>query len=255
MWNQACSQASDWMTSSNAGTLKRSTLQLLPCTVSQLLSAQDSNDAFTVCGWELNQVSVVGVIGGVAPFVTNIQFSVDDMTGPPLNVKQWVNGKASSEAAPMTSASSGTYVKGQRSLLAMNSRRIKDLNEITSHMLDVVHAHQQHFGKVFDVNMNIAASPSGGLDRSGLSPLQAQVLAALRGFSVGHAGLGFHELQAQLDDRSPRDIRYASASPPSCCMRMTRLCLFLRRAALTFLTDEGHAFCTIDEHHFRSTEH
>ncbi|XP_056277293.1 replication protein A 32 kDa subunit-like [Pseudoliparis swirei] len=231
---------------------QRSTLQLLPCTVSQLLSApRGGNDAFTVCGWELNQVSVVGVIGGVAPFVTNIQFSVDDMTGPPLNVKQWVNAE---DGAPMTSASPGTYVKvigslrsfnGQRSLLAMNSRRIKDLNEITSHMLDVVHAHQQHFGKVFDVNMNVtAASPSGGLKQSGdghlrvpllngLSPLQAQVLTALRGFSVSHPGLGFRELQAQLDDRSPRDVR----------------------TALTFLMGEGHAFCTIDEHHFKATEY
>jgi len=28
--------------------------------------------------------------------VTNIQYSVDDMTGPPLNVKLWVNMEASS---------------------------------------------------------------------------------------------------------------------------------------------------------------
>lgn len=27
--------------------------------------------------------------------MTNIQYSVDDMTGPPLNVKQWVNTEAS----------------------------------------------------------------------------------------------------------------------------------------------------------------
>lgn len=30
----------------------------------------------------------------------------------------------------------------------MYVRRIKDLNEITSHMLDVVHAHIRLFGKV-----------------------------------------------------------------------------------------------------------
>lgn len=38
--------------------------------------------------------------------------------------------------------------KGERSLLAMNIHCIKDLNEITSHMLEVVHAHMQLFGKV-----------------------------------------------------------------------------------------------------------
>ena len=83
----------------------------------------------------LRQVSVVGVIRGFLPFVTNIQFSVDDMTGPPLNVKQWVNTEASGinlsritngncnfvvkqsisnfsqDSALMTCASPGTYVK------------------------------------------------------------------------------------------------------------------------------------------------
>ncbi|XP_075968788.1 replication protein A 32 kDa subunit-A-like isoform X3 [Anarhichas minor] len=151
----ACSQPADGMSSQKAETLKRTTLQILPCTVSQLLSAsQDVNDTFAICGWELNQVSVVGIIRGFAPFVKNIKFSVDDMTGPPLNVKQWVNTE---DCTLMTFTSPGTYVKvtgslrsfnGQRSLLAVNSRCIEDLNEITSHMLEVVHAHMQLFGKV-----------------------------------------------------------------------------------------------------------
>lgn len=38
--------------------------------------------------------------------------------------------------------------EGIRSLLAMNIYCIKDLNEITSHMLEVVNAHMQLFGKV-----------------------------------------------------------------------------------------------------------
>lgn len=38
--------------------------------------------------------------------------------------------------------------QGERSLLAMYVRRVKDLNEITSHMLEVVHAHIKLFGKV-----------------------------------------------------------------------------------------------------------
>ncbi|XP_068560699.1 replication protein A 32 kDa subunit-A-like isoform X2 [Cebidichthys violaceus] len=195
MWNQACSQPADGMTSQKAG--KRTTCQILPCTVSQLLSAsQDGSDAFSICGWELNQVSVVGAIGGLARFVTNIKFSVDDVTGPPLTVKQWVNAE---DRTLMTSTSPGTYVKvtgrlrsfnGQRSLLAVNSRCIEDLNEITSHMLEVVHAHMQLFGKEFDVNMNVtAASLSQRVPKrkgdlkdilpNGLSTLQGQIFLDL----------------------------------------------------------------------------
>lgn len=41
------------------------------------------------------QVSVVGVVREFVPFVTSIKYSVDDMTGPPMDVKQWVNTEAS----------------------------------------------------------------------------------------------------------------------------------------------------------------
>lgn len=42
------------------------------------------------------QVTVVGVIRGVAPFVTYTLYSVDDMTGPPLKVKLWMNSEVGS---------------------------------------------------------------------------------------------------------------------------------------------------------------
>ncbi|XP_078124193.1 replication protein A 32 kDa subunit-like [Sander vitreus] len=254
MWNQSCSQPSDGMPSHKATVMdssslmlpQRTTLLILPCTVSQLLSASRGNDrTFTICNWELNQVSVVGVIRGSAPFVTNIQYSVDDMTGPPLNVKQWVNTE---DCAPARCASPGTYVKvtgtlrsldGQRSLLAMDIRCIKDLNEITSHMLEVVRAHMQLFGKAFDVNMNTTVVSHGdsehpkGVLPNGLSTIQGQVMHVIRRFSVSDIGIEFHELQSQLNYLSMGDLR----------------------ASLTFLINEGHVFSTIDEHHFKSTVH
>ncbi|XP_039976972.1 replication protein A 32 kDa subunit-like isoform X2 [Xiphias gladius] len=248
MWNQVCSQSTDGIISHKAVVSKKSTLQILPCTVSQLLSArQVSNDTFAISDWELNQVSAVGVIRGFFPFVTNIQYSVDDMTGPPLNVKQWVNTE---DCALMTFASPGTYVKvtgnlrsfsGQRSLLSINIRCIKDLNEITSHMLEVVQAHMQLFGKVLDVNMNTTLSSlpgrcSGGnpdgILPNGLSSIQGQVLHVIRNFPDRDDGISFHDLKTQLDYLSMIDIR----------------------SSLAFLINEGHVFSTIDEHHFKSTE-
>ncbi|XP_008293888.1 replication protein A 32 kDa subunit-like [Stegastes partitus] len=219
---------------------------LLPTTVSQLLSAsQISNETFALCDLELNQVSVVGIIRGFAPFVTNIQYSVDDMTGPPLKVMQWVNTK---DCALMTSVPTGTYVKvtgnllnfnGQRVLLAKDIRCIKDLNEITSHMLEVVHAHMLLFGKVFDVNMNTSAASLPGRFRGGypegilpnnLSAIQGQVLQVVRRFSVHEHGISSHDLKKQLDYLRMKDIR----------------------TSLAVLINEGHVFCTVDEHHFKS---
>ncbi|KAK9526313.1 hypothetical protein VZT92_015021 [Zoarces viviparus] len=251
MWNQACSQPADGMSSQTANTLKRTTGQILPCTVSQLLSAsQDGNDTFAICGWELNQVSVVGIMRGFASFEKDIKFSVDDMTGPPLNVKQWVNAE---DCTPMALTSPGSYVKvtghlrsfnGQRSLLAVNSRCIEDLNEITSHMLEVVNAHMQLFGKEFDVNMNTTAASrservlehSGDLKDilpNGLSSLHGQVLTVVRKYSFCDIGISFHELLTKLDYLSMKDLR----------------------SSLNSLMNNGHVFCTMDENHFKSTGH
>ncbi|KAF3833586.1 hypothetical protein F7725_024790 [Dissostichus mawsoni] len=107
-------------------------LQILPCSVSQLLSASKaSSDTFALCDQEFNQVSVVGVVRELLPFVKY----------------------------------------GERSLQAKHIRVITDPNEITSHMLEVVHAHMQIFKKKFDVNMNITAVPS-----EDLPSVQGQIL-------------------------------------------------------------------------------
>ncbi|XP_034016452.1 replication protein A 32 kDa subunit-A-like [Thalassophryne amazonica] len=239
------------MTSTKGMMIKMAGLQILPCTVSQLFSAlQFSSDSFGIDDCELNQVSVVGIIRGLAPFVTFVQYSVDDMTGPPLAVKQWV----SAEDCPPSLASPGDYVKvtgslrnikGQRSLLACYIRCIKDLNEITSHMLEVVQAHMQLFGKS-DMNMNTVTASGMGRHQSrkrdvsgcsvarlpyNLSTIQDQVLHTVRRLSA-HEGICFSDLREQLNYISLDDIR----------------------KSLEFLLNEGHVFYTTDEHHFKAAE-
>ncbi|KAF7657016.1 hypothetical protein LDENG_00033200 [Lucifuga dentata] len=146
---------------------KRATLQILPCTVSQLLSASEiSTDGFVIGNCEVTQVSILGVIRGFAPFVTNVQYSVDDRTGPAMD--------------------------GQRSLLASNVRCIQDPNEITSHMLEVVQAHMQLCGKEVDVNMNTTtASKSGSVQSYGKH---------LGGQSEGMLPYGLSTIQTQVSN-------------------------------------------------------
>ncbi|KAK6327622.1 hypothetical protein J4Q44_G00032670 [Coregonus suidteri] len=148
-----CNQYPGGFTTSQSGqkTTKRSVLQMMPCTVSQLLSAMVAREVFSVGDIEVNQVSVVGIVRRTVPSVSNVLYSVDDMTGPPLDVKLWV--ETADPGVDSTFVSPGTYVKvsgslriiqGQRSLVAFNLCCLEDLNEITSHMLEVVQAHMQH---------------------------------------------------------------------------------------------------------------
>lgn len=45
----------------------------------------------------LSKVTLVGVIRSTDKSMTNIQYKVDDMTGAPMDVKQWVDTEVSEE--------------------------------------------------------------------------------------------------------------------------------------------------------------
>lgn len=248
MWNQEASRESPgWHRGSRAAEMKKATLQILPCTVSQLLSACPVyNEVFTICDLELNQVSIVGIVRSSSPCATYDLYYVDDMTGPPLPVRQWINTEDSPGAA---TPEPGMYVKvhgslrifqGKKSLLAMDIRCVKDLNEITSHMLEVVHAHLELFGKSCDVNMNalpmlsdVAHTSAERCLGNGLSTIQAQVMHVISQHTKNDVGISFRDLIALLNYIGVGDIR----------------------KSLAFLINEGHVFSTVDENHFKSTEH
>ncbi|XP_017336314.1 replication protein A 32 kDa subunit isoform X1 [Ictalurus punctatus] len=91
-----CSSSAGGFSSSKNEREKRKTktagiLRVLPCSVSQLLSAREHRDSFFIRDVELNQVTVVGLIRRSKPKLTHLVYSLDDMTGPHLEVIQWVN--------------------------------------------------------------------------------------------------------------------------------------------------------------------
>ncbi|XP_055013294.1 replication protein A 32 kDa subunit-like [Boleophthalmus pectinirostris] len=246
MWKQDTYNevpGSGWQTGAKAAVTKKATLQILPCTVSQLLSASlDHNEVFAIGDLELNQVSLVGIIRRSSPCATYNQYFVDDMTGPPLTVRQWFNADDSSDQVDLEP---GVYVKvhgslriylGKKSLLAMNIRCVTDMNEITSHMLEVVYAHKQLFGESCDVNMNAlpvsyVPETSEEYTTTDLSISQGQVWHVIRQHSVKREGISFQDLVTLLDYIGIQEIR----------------------KSLAFLINEGHVFSTIDENHFKST--
>ena len=46
-------------------------------------------------GIEINQVTIVGLVRAVKENATRLDYEVDDMTGPPLEVKQFVDNDVS----------------------------------------------------------------------------------------------------------------------------------------------------------------
>ncbi|XP_077431572.1 replication protein A 32 kDa subunit [Vanacampus margaritifer] len=228
--------------------------QIIPCTVSQLMSASQLDETFKVGEVEVAQVTLVGIIRSTDKSMTNIQYKVDDMTCAPMDVKQWVDtedpGVDGSVLPP------GTYVKvsgnlrsfqNNRSVVAFRVRPLEDMNEITSHMLEVVQAHmalskpQTSAGtssytssvpqRTTASNMDSGYAGAREMVNNGLSASQNQVLSLIKG-CPDPQGIGLHDLKTRVPNLSMTAIKQV----------------------VEFLSNEGHIFSTIDEDHYKSTD-
>ncbi|XP_056439210.1 replication protein A 32 kDa subunit-A-like isoform X2 [Gadus chalcogrammus] len=109
MWDNKGHKLSQHNAGEKGAAITRASLQILPCTVSQLLSSTKA-DSYVVGGREVSQASIVGVVRRSQPFENYIQYRVDDMTGPPVDVTLWVNTEAA-DPSQLCDGSPGTYVK------------------------------------------------------------------------------------------------------------------------------------------------
>ncbi|MGH0130117.1 UNVERIFIED_CONTAM: hypothetical protein FKN15_006178 [Acipenser sinensis] len=187
---------------------------IIPCTVAQVLSVSQTEDIFRFGEVELSQVTLVGVIRHAEKAPTNIQYKLDDMTSPPIDVRQWVDtdeGGGENIVVPP-----GNYVKvschlrsfqNKKSLVAFNVRPLEDMNELTSHMLEVVHA-QMLLNKPQPMVLNLI-----------------KTCKEVQGISI-------------------QDIK----------IRLKGMNALAVKQAVEFLGNEGHIYSTVDEDHYRSTE-
>ncbi|XP_054855463.1 replication protein A 32 kDa subunit [Eublepharis macularius] len=225
---------------------------IVPCTVSQLLSAEQVDEAFKVREVEISQVVIVGIIRQAEKAPTNILYKVDDMTAAPMDVRQWVD--TDEEGSENVVVPPGTYVKvaghlrsfqNKKSLVAFKLMPLEDMNELTTHMLEVVNAHMiLRKGNLLSTSMmaprsfassamSTMTSYGGSLNMpvSGLSPHQSQVLNLIKS-SMSAEGISLQDLRAQLHNINLATIK----------------------KAVEFLSSEGHIYSTIDDEHFKSTD-
>ncbi|XP_077193229.1 replication protein A 32 kDa subunit isoform X2 [Paroedura picta] len=225
---------------------------LVPCTVSQLLSAEQIEEVFKVQGVEISQVVIMGIIRQAEKAPTNILYKVDDMTAAPMDVRQWVDtDEAGSENVVVPP---GTYVKvvghlrsfqNKKSLVAFKLMPLEDMNMLTTHMLEVVNAHMSlRKESLLSTSMlgSRSFAPSGmanasryggslSMPVSGLSPHQSQVLNLIKS-CMSTEGISLQELKSQLHNMNVATIK----------------------KAVEFLSSEGHIYSTVDDEHFKSTD-
>ncbi|XP_054251292.1 replication protein A 32 kDa subunit [Indicator indicator] len=223
---------------------------IVPCTVSQLLAAEQVDESFRIRDVEISQVTIVGIVRHAEKAPTNILYKVDDMTAAPMDVRQWVDtDEAGGENVVVPP---GTYVKvaghlrsfqNKKSLVAFKIMPLENMNEFTTHILEIVNAHV-----VLRKNLMVPARgpqvfPSAGvgdlggyggvcsLPLNGLTAHQSQVLNLIKNCPVPE-GMSLQELKAQLHSMSMSTIKQA----------------------VEFLSSEGHIYSTVDDDHYKSTD-
>ncbi|KFQ20182.1 Replication protein A 32 kDa subunit, partial [Merops nubicus] len=196
------------------------------------------------------QVTIVGIIRHAEKAPTNILYKVDDMTAAPMDVRQWVDtDEAGGENVVVPP---GTYVKvaghlrsfqNKKSLVAFKIMPLENMNEFTTHILEIVNAHMilrnnlmsasrapQSFSSMGMGDVG-GYTGAGNLPVNGLTAHQSQVLNLIKNCPVPE-GMSLQELKVQLHNMSMSTIKQA----------------------VEFLSSEGHIYSTVDDDHYKSTD-
>lgn len=264
MWNNNSAgydQGGGYINSPNVGGSQQQSKQprqqraqsIMPCTVAMVNKAEQVEDKFTIDGIELNQVVLLGIVRSANETATRLDYTIDDLTGPPLEVRQFVDNDDSTPDVERTVLiRENIYVRvhghvrafgGKRSVVAFRVSSIADMNEMTTHLLEVIHAHVH-------------------LTRRGSTPMETSVSNGSKLSSIGEIStvtsnsldIGLNPQQQQVLNaiRSCMDEQGISISTVS--SRLKSMSLAAIRDAVDFLSSEGHIYSTVDDEHYKATD-
>jgi len=236
---------------------------LLPITGAMFHKAQydQTEDVFSFDETEIHQVTFIGIIREVAETATNITYKIDDMTGEFITVKKWIDVDDPLEQGWRSACRECTYVRvvgnmksfnngNMRSIMAFSMVPVKDFNEVSYHILDVVHA---------NLSLKKAAANNGGmLGAGGAANEQRYNNNAGGADNFGGGGGGMND--AGLSGPNKVVFNIISACTTEQGMSIDELRAKNRnmneqqlRNCIEWLSNEGHIYSTVDDEHYRST--
>ncbi|XP_033738564.1 replication protein A 32 kDa subunit-B-like [Pecten maximus] len=222
---------------------------LLPATIAEILNATQTEEKFYTGDIEVSQVTMVGIVRSVKETPTRIDYEIDDMTGPPFEVKQFVdNDENTPDSERVSAMQENTYVRvsghvrsfgGKRNVVAFRMIPLTDMNELTCHILEVIHSHAA------------SAQSSNGMKSNSLNNNNTMGSGDSSGFSVVN-GLTSTQNQVHVIIRS--NMTDQGANVDQVCKQLRGVPEKAIREAIDFLSSEGHIYSTIDEDHYKATD-
>ncbi|XP_055328140.1 replication protein A 32 kDa subunit-like isoform X1 [Paramacrobiotus metropolitanus] len=247
-------------------------MEVVPVTIAEVVTSPDlKHDRMKIGNMEVHRVTLVAQVRECRQTSTYTSLTLDDKTGATLEAKIWGESQEEVEAAAVAT---GQYVRVYGTVKSVNDnvmltaysvQRVKDLNEVSFHMLDVIHSHVMiakcaQAGPAAGTQEFPAASSSfvaSTPSRVDLMDYQASGMDG--GFSVGQhfAPLGLTPMQSAVfaycqtgSETNGRDIRLMiSELPPQFRNKQ------LIEDALQYLSQEGQIYNTVDDFHYKSVEY
>ncbi|XP_076441239.1 replication protein A 32 kDa subunit-B-like [Babylonia areolata] len=224
---------------------------LVPVTVAQIFNASNTDDRFFSGNLEISQIAVIGLIRSVKESQTRVDYEIDDMTGPVLQVRHFSdqdeNLPDDQREEPLRE---NTYVRvcghvrsfqGKRNVVAFKVLPVVDMNELTCHMLEIIRAHAAANMVDNSVGGGNAMSTSAGAPRAG-------------DYSGSTNFPGMSSLHSQIATIIKNNTTDVGASVADVSKHLRGVPEKAIREAVEFLSGEGHIYSTIDDDHFKATD-
>lgn len=235
-------------------TLIKTIVPVTAHTINTCDQVEGENSVYQYGNMTFHQISFIGIIRNVIKRANDTTYLVDDMTSTEINVKLQADDQddmeSEEEKPEHIQFMENQYVKvfgiikslqGEKIVQGFRILPIKELNEVTHHMLECMSAsiHYSQSGSAdefnHDIQMGNNENPlknANNNNSAGLSSCHTQVSNLIKQ-SSSNEGMHISEICGYLKSFSESKIR----------------------EALEFLSNEGHIYSTIDDEHYKSSDH
>jgi len=234
---------------------------LIPVTIKQLQATEKGvgdDEGYRIDGTEVNSIRLVGCVQSEDVKETKATYQVEDGSGS-IECTFWLNDAQEEESwarQKLTKMTPGAYVvvhgqikeyDGKLTISAYDMRPVEDFNQVTHHYLEAIYVHAKRTGKV--AVAEVAGVPVKRDSMAGFHPTTA-------GQSAGGRGEGADGMTS-LQKRTLDYYTEHGTSDEGCDVNNVAAGLGIElaqiKAAVDFLSSEGHLYSTIDDDHHKST--
>jgi len=224
---------------------------VVPVVVRQIRDSKD--EVFKVFGLPAQIVTLVGILKDFDVQSTKATYTIEDHTGA-IKAVWWLESDGGDETPKLPIVKEGGYVQvfgtirvqdGIKNLMVLKMFPVEDCNIITTHLLEVIHARLQAEAMSKDTAQSIKQNNPGATLANTMTMFDEHIPDGQLNLTGTQLKV-FKILQADRSQTGPDRATILSHFPPN-----------QRRdanEALEFLVNEGHAYSTIDNDHFKPTD-